>query len=81
MGRVLDEVVEDLRPGMTERAVARRIENLAWEAGAEGLAFPPIVASGPNGALPHAVPTQRPLKVGEVEAPRVLLRHDPHGIP
>ncbi len=65
MGRVLDEVVEDLRPGMTERAVARRIENLAWEAGAEGLAFPPIVASGPNGALPHAVPTQRPLKVGE----------------
>jgi Xaa-Pro aminopeptidase len=49
---------EDLRErglvGRTEREVAltmvRRMEDL----GAEGPSFPPIVAAGPNGALPHA---------------------------
>lgn len=62
---ILDEVIEGLRPGMTEKEVAWQIEALAREAGAEGLAFPSIVASGPNGALPHAVPTSRKLKSNE----------------
>jgi Xaa-Pro aminopeptidase len=35
------------------------------ESGAQGLAFPVIVASGPNSALPHAVPTDRQLARGE----------------
>jgi Xaa-Pro aminopeptidase len=62
---VLDEVIAGLKPGVTERDVAWRIEGLAREAGAEGMAFPPIVASGPNGALPHAVPTNRKLRKNE----------------
>jgi Xaa-Pro aminopeptidase len=33
--------------------------------GADDAAFPPIVASGPNGALPHAVPTERRIGKGE----------------
>jgi Xaa-Pro aminopeptidase len=59
---VLDEVVYSLEPGLTEIEVAREIEELAYDAGAEGMAFPPIVASGPNAALPHAVPSGR--KIG-----------------
>ena len=35
------------------------------EAGAQGLSFPVIVASGPNSALPHAIPSDRKLKRGE----------------
>jgi Xaa-Pro aminopeptidase len=65
MSGILDEVVGGLEPGMTERYVAWQIRTLAHEAGADGLAFPSIVASGPNGALPHAVPTNRRIRARE----------------
>jgi Xaa-Pro aminopeptidase len=42
--------------GREEREVAWAIEARARELGAEGPSFAPIVASGANGALPHAVP-------------------------
>lgn len=54
-----------LRPGVTEREVAFEIERLMRAHGAEGLAFDSIVASGPNGALPHAIASDRPLAAGE----------------
>ena len=54
-----------LRPGQTERQVAREIEHQMLAHGAAGLAFDSIVASGPNAALPHAIPTDRPLARGE----------------
>jgi Xaa-Pro aminopeptidase len=40
--------------GKTERDVARALSHRAEEVGAEGPAFPPIVAAAENGALPHA---------------------------
>ena len=42
--------------GREEREVAWAIEQRARDLGAEGASFPPVVASGANGALPHAVP-------------------------
>ncbi|MGH2517991.1 MAG: M24 family metallopeptidase [Ktedonobacterales bacterium] len=54
-----------LRAGLTEKQVAREIERHMLELGADGLAFASIVASGPNAALPHAVPTDRPIQLGE----------------
>ena len=54
-----------LRPGMTERQIAREIERYMVEKGADGLAFDSIVASGPNSALPHATPTDREIQPGE----------------
>jgi Xaa-Pro aminopeptidase len=65
MSEVFNEVISGLRPGRTEIEIARELERLAYEAGAEGMAFPPIVASGPNSALPHSVPTNR--KIGRKE--------------
>ena len=59
------EVVATLRPEMTERQVAWALEKAMREAGAQQLSFPVIVASGPNSALPHAIPTDRPLAPGE----------------
>jgi Xaa-Pro aminopeptidase len=59
MSEVLNEVLARLKPGRTEIEIAREIENLVFESGAEGMAFPPIVTSGPNSAVPHAVPTKR----------------------
>jgi len=58
-------VVQDLRPGMSEREVALRLEQALVEAGADSVAFPIAVASGPHGALPHYRPTQRTIAVGE----------------
>ena len=62
---VFQEVYRKLKPGQTEREVAIAIESAMKLKGAEDVAFPPIVAAGPNGAIPHAVPTDRPVKEGE----------------
>ncbi len=58
-------VAQTIRPGMTEKEVAWSMEVRMREAGGEGLSFPTIVASGPNSALPHAVPGDRRIKEGE----------------
>ena len=62
---VMRQVADELTPGLTERQVAWEIEKRLREGGAEGLAFPPIVAAGPNSARPHHHPGDYPLKNGE----------------
>ena len=62
---VFQEVYQNLIPGQTEREVAAAIESTMMIKGAEGVAFPSIVASGSNAAAPHAVPTGRAIKEGE----------------
>lgn len=52
--------------GRNESEVAWRIEVLAREAGASGLSFPPIVAAGAHGALPHAEPRDVAIGKGEL---------------
>jgi Xaa-Pro aminopeptidase len=42
--------------GRTEREVARSIVRLLEDHGADEVSFPPIVAAGAHGALPHASP-------------------------
>jgi Xaa-Pro aminopeptidase len=65
MSDILAEVFRKLKPGITEKKIAWQIEGLAREGGADSLAFPSIVASGPNSALPHAVPTDRKIRARE----------------
>lgn len=62
---VFDQCLQKIEPGMTEKQVAWLMEKGMREAGAEALSFPTIVASGPNSALPHAIPGDRTVKVGE----------------
>jgi Xaa-Pro aminopeptidase len=52
--------------GKSEAELAWRIEQLFRECGADGLSFPVIVATGPNGARPHAVPGERVLEPGQL---------------
>lgn len=54
-----------IRPGITEKAIAWELEKEIRGRGGEALAFPTIIAAGPNSALPHAVPTERPVQAGE----------------
>lgn len=62
---VFSHVAASLKPGMREKEVAWSLEKALRDAGADGLSFPVIVAAGPNSALPHAIPGDRPLKTGE----------------
>lgn len=55
-----------LLPGMSEIEIALELEFFMRRNGAEGLSFPAIVASGPNGSLPHAVPTERIVRPGDL---------------
>ncbi len=54
-----------LRPGITEIAIARVIQDALREVGSEGEGFPTIVASGPNAARPHHAPGERVIAEGE----------------
>ena len=54
-----------IKPDMTERQLAWAMEKEMREAGAQSLSFSTIVASGPNSALPHAIPSDRKIKAGE----------------
>lgn len=62
----LAAVLPNLGDRPTERAFALRLEFAMRERGAEAMSFEPIVASGPNGAKPHARPTDRRIEPGEL---------------
>jgi Xaa-Pro aminopeptidase len=61
-----DEVVPRIRPGLTERELALALERAMGDREAEAPAFATIVASGPNGAIPHHVPASRELSPGDL---------------
>lgn len=61
-----DDMLAGLHRGRTERDVAIELERRFVDAGADGLAFDLIVASGPNGAVPHHEPTDRPIEDGDL---------------
>lgn len=61
----LYSVVERVRPGMTEREVAALITMAQLERGGGKHPFEPIALSGPNTALPHGEPGDRPIAEGE----------------
>ena len=55
-------VVKQIRPGMTERQLAGALQYEMICRGASEASFPIIVAEGPNGARPHAVPGDRKIR-------------------
>ncbi len=63
--RAFNEVEPLVQVGVTEKQIAWEVERRMREYGAEMLAFETIVASGPNGAAPHAVPTERAFEPGD----------------
>jgi Xaa-Pro dipeptidase len=59
--------VPGIRLGVSELELASELNLQLLRAGSESeLPFPPVVASGPNSALPHAVPTARRLQAGDL---------------
>lgn len=62
----LGELLPTLAARPTERDFALRLEFAMRERGASAVSFDPIVASGPNGAKPHARPSDRHIEPGEL---------------
>ena len=63
---VFTYLMKFIQPGMTEREIAAEIVYQHLKRGASAMSFEPIVAGGPNGALPHATPTKRKLQNGDL---------------
>jgi Xaa-Pro aminopeptidase/Xaa-Pro dipeptidase len=64
--RALAELLPEIRPGVTEADLALRLEWLMRTGGAEALAFDVACLSGPEAALPHGAPGDRPVLDGAV---------------
>lgn len=67
---VAETAIRNLLPqiqvGQTEKQIAALLRQELMDAGADDIAFGPIVSAGPNGASPHAVPTDRPIQNGDL---------------
>src|SRR5207244_6194052 len=59
-------ICEWIQPGMTEKEVEQEIARYMVSLGADEPAFDSIVASGPNGSMPHAIPSERHIQRGEL---------------
>lgn len=68
--KVAEAAIQNLLPrikiGQSEKKIASMLVQELVEAGAEGYPFGPIVASGPNAGSPHAVPTDRTIREGDL---------------
>lgn len=63
--RAFEHILEQIAVGITEAEIALELEVFMRRNGSEGVAFPPIVASGPNSARPHATVTGRAIERGD----------------
>jgi Xaa-Pro aminopeptidase len=66
LNETLERLAHEQVVGRTEAEVAWWVERTMRELGAEASAFEPIVASGPNSALPHHQPGGRVIQPGEI---------------
>ena len=59
------EILNFLRPGVTEQAVAARLMYEMMRRGAQRMSFDPIVVTGPRSSMPHGTPGETPLRPGD----------------
>lgn len=59
------EVITRIHPGMTELQLQAELIYCMYKNGGTGLAFDPIVVSGPNTSLPHGVAGERVIREGD----------------
>ncbi len=63
--RAFEHILSRVSIGVTEAQIALEIEVYLRTHGSEGIAFEPIVASGPNSSRPHARVTSRAFEAGD----------------
>jgi len=63
--KAFSEVITRIQVGMTELELQAELIYCLYKNGATGLAFDPIVVSGPNTSLPHGVAGERVIQAGD----------------
>lgn len=67
--RIADEafikLLDDIKPGRTERSLAGRLEYYMRALGSEKTSFDTIVASGARSALPHGMASDKAVEIGD----------------
>lgn len=58
-------ILDFIKPGISEKQIAMELEFFLKKNGADGLSFDSIIASGKNGALPHAIPSDKKVETGD----------------
>ena len=61
-----DFVCGVIKPGMTEKVIKCSLDFRMLELGCDRIGFDSIVASGPNGSLPHAIAGDRKIQPGDM---------------
>lgn len=64
--QAFDDLLGVIHAGMTEKRACAELNHFMSLRGSEGCAFDTIVASGVNGSLPHAVPSDKVIEKGEL---------------
>lgn len=64
--KAFEHIIRNIKEGMTEKEVAFEIEKFMISNGADGVAFDSVVAFGENSSMPHAMPTDRKVKKGDI---------------
>ncbi len=59
------DILNSLRPGMTEKEVAAELEYSMKKHGADNVSFSTIIASGIHSSMPHAIPTDKQIVSGD----------------
>ncbi|MGD1055405.1 MAG: M24 family metallopeptidase [Nitrososphaerales archaeon] len=80
LDRIFEALTKELRPGRTEWEVAAEVMRVATvneltPSGSDSALSPTIVASGPNGALPHSELTTRRIREGDFVVADIFFRY------
>lgn len=63
--RAFEQVLNEIRPGVTEKEIAAKLTYLMLLYGAENMSFDPIVVSGIHSSMPHGVPSDKQVAEGD----------------
>lgn len=61
-----DHMLGYIRPGLTEKEIQLELDYTMLRMGSEAMAFDTIACAGENGSLPHAIPSDRKVRAGEL---------------
>ncbi len=63
--KAYNEILNEIKPGVSEKEIAARLTYLMLHYGAENMSFDPIVVSGKNSSKPHGVPSEKLIESGD----------------